>query len=190
MATARVPARRRAPKTIVLGLLLRTHARVVEPGWSRDRGQWGPLSPCIFEARTLKSGKKRFLCTCQPGAWAPTVGANATQWSAAACSPFRGLHLHLIGDSIVEQGTGSIGNRYSSFCGAQIDHNVVDRHSSCSFVNFDASVPPKYGGACLARELATVGRKRTVVVLTSGAAHTVHSAPLVRSYAEALGKLQ
>lgn len=178
------------PKTIVLGLLLRTHSRVVEPGWSRDRGHWGPLSPCVFEARTLQSSKKRFVCTCQPGTWTPAVGANATRWSAMACAPFRGLHIHIIGDSIVEQGTGSIDHRYSSFCDAQIDHNIVNRHSSCSFVNFDAFDPAKYGSACLARELATVGRKRTVVVLTSGAAHTVHSAPLVGPYAEVLGKLK
>ena len=56
------------------------------------------------------------------------------------------MHLHYVGDSIVEQAVGAVQNKILQTCRAQPDKDPLTRSTSCSLVNYFARDPESSGG--------------------------------------------
>ncbi|KAK7242481.1 hypothetical protein SO694_00017134 [Aureococcus anophagefferens] len=174
----------------LLAVAALARAAVVNVSFSRG-GAWSPspLEACVYEPHHLKSGKIHHICHCEQGTWTPTVGGNATRFAEDACGLLRSERFHFLGDSIVEQIANAVGNKYLETCRGKLVHNEMKRATSCSLVNYVAH-GASWGAPCLAKALLPRRGAGVVLLATSGAAHTVHEAPLTAAYAAGLAALR
>ncbi|KAH8094418.1 hypothetical protein JL720_4419 [Aureococcus anophagefferens] len=174
----------------LLAVAALARAAVVNVSFSRG-GAWSPspLEACVYEPHHLKSGKIHHICHCEQGTWTPTVGGNATRFAEDACGLLRSERFHFLGDSIVEQIANALGDKYLKTCRGKLVHNEMKRATSCSLVNYVAH-GASWGGPCLAKALLPRRGAGVVLLVTSGAAHTVHEAPLTAAYAAGLAALR
>ena len=174
----------------LLAVAALARAAVVNVSFSRG-GAWSPspLEACVYEPHHLKSGKIHHICHCEQGTWTPTVGGNATRFAEDACGLLRSERFHFLGDSIVEQIVNAVGDKYLKTCRSKLVHNEMKRATSCSLVNYVAH-GASWGAPCLAKALLPRRGAGVVLLATSGAAHTVHEAPLTAAYAAGLAALR